>query len=75
MTVVLHREKQEPSAKVINQALNVFRNVDTTPGMDEWFSVSPNWDLNVFDRDGIKASLYPVLDGVTDTSRSYELEI
>lgn len=41
---------------------------------DDWFSVSADWDLNLYESGGLKyANLYPVVNGNTDLSREYPL--
>jgi hypothetical protein len=50
---------------------------DNTPE-DEWFTISDDWDLNVWtddDEKKVKAVMYPVTDGETDTSVWHELYI
>ena len=44
---------------------------------DDWISLSPDWDLNVWiDMDGCtRATIYPVVDGKTDSTRPYPLEL
>lgn len=45
---------------------------------DQWWTLSDDWDLNVwtdYETNEIKATMYPVFDGKTDTSIWHELDI
>jgi len=43
---------------------------------DHWFTLSDNWDLNLWEADGERhAAIYPVVNGQTNTSEWHEVEV
>jgi hypothetical protein len=47
---------------------------------DDWFTISPDWDLNLFRAniegvDYMGATLYKVVDGQTKTNIGYHVEV
>lgn len=61
-----------PSQTVIEEAVEIYHNSGVVD--DDWFSIGPHWDLNLFASDGkIKGILHPVVNGQTNTSWGHNI--
>lgn len=65
-----------PSPTVISEAQGVYARQLNTQHEDTWWAIGDKWDINLFMEEGqLKATLYPVIDGNTDTSQPFEVKL